>query len=123
MIYPPQPPNRLVGHWIERHRNWTSFILHILGIPPTILGALLCSIYVGLLSVPVFLFALALFLGGYVLQFAGHALEGTDPGEVIFFKRKLGMSYVEFPPGRVPGLSPTATHRQRGQGEAAAAIG
>jgi len=43
-----------------------------------------------------------LFLGGYLLQFAGHALEGTDPGEIIYFKRKLGLPYVEFPPERNP---------------------
>ncbi len=42
--------------------------------------------------------ALALFVGGYLLQFAGHVLEGTDPGEIIYFKRKLGLPYVEFPP-------------------------
>ena len=77
-----------------------SFVLHIIGIPPTILGVLLFSIYSGLFSRPVFIVALALFLGGYLLQFAGHALEGTDPGEIIYFKRKLGMSYVEFPPDR-----------------------
>jgi hypothetical protein len=99
MIYPPLPPNRLVGHWLERHPHPASFILHMIGIPPTILGVLLCSVYLALLSVPVFLLALALFIGGYVLQFAGHALEGTDPGEVIYFKRKLGLPYVEFPPG------------------------
>jgi hypothetical protein len=123
MLYPPQPPNRLVGHWLERHRNRTSFILHILGIPPTILGVLLCSVYVGLLSVPVFLFALALFLGGYALQFAGHALEGTDPGEVIYFKRKLGMPYVEFAPVAAPMPSPPAGPTSRGQGEAAPVVG
>ena len=33
-----------------------------------------------------------------MLQFAGHVLEGTDPGEIIYFKRKLGLPYVEFPP-------------------------
>ena len=100
MVCTPQPPLRLVGHWIERHRDPVSFALHILGIPPTILGVLLFSIYVGLLSRPVFIVALVLFLGGYLLQFAGHALEGTDPGEIIYFKRKLGMPYVEFPRGR-----------------------
>ena len=89
-----------MGHWLDRHRNLTSFFLHIIGIPLTILGVLLFSVYVSLLSVPVFLFALALFLGGYLLQFAGHALEGTDPGEVIYFKRKRGLPYVEFPPAR-----------------------
>ena len=102
MVCSPQPPNRLVKHWIERHRNPISFILHIIGIPPAILGVLLFSIYVGLFSLPVFLVALVLFLGGYLLQFAGHALEGTDPGEIIYFKRKLGLPYVEFPPDRGP---------------------
>jgi hypothetical protein len=102
MVYPPQPPHRLVGHWVERHPNRTSFLLHMIGIPPTILGVLLFSAYIVLLSVPLFLFALALFLGGYLLQFAGHALEGTDPGEIIYFKRKLGLPYVEFPAGRGP---------------------
>ena len=97
MVCTPLPPHRLVSHWIERHRNRVSFLLHIIGIPPTILGVLLFSIYVGLFSRPVFLVALALFVGGYLLQFAGHALEGTDPGEIIYFKRKLGMPYVEFP--------------------------
>jgi hypothetical protein len=33
------------------------------------------------------------------LQFAGHYLEGTDPGEVIYFKRLFGVPYVEFPAG------------------------
>jgi hypothetical protein len=102
MVYPPLPPNRLVGHWIERHPNPTSFILHMIGIPPTILGVLLCPVYLALLSLPLFLFALTLCLAGFALQFAGHALEGTDPGEIIYFKRKLGLPYVEFPPGRGP---------------------
>ena len=43
---------------------------------------------------PVFLVALALFVGGYLIQFAGHLIEGTDPGEIIYFKRKLGLPYV-----------------------------
>lgn len=123
MLYPPQPSSRLVAHWLERHQSPTSFILHILGIPPTILGVLLCSVYLGLLSVPIFLFAVGLFVGGYLLQFAGHALEGTDPGEVIYFKRKLGMPYVEFPPGRVRDAGLTAKPRTQSQGEAAAAAG
>ncbi len=75
----------------------------MLGIPPTIIGVLLMPIYVVLMSVSLFLFALVLFVGGYLVQFLGHALEGTDPGEVIFFKRKLGLPYVEVPPSRKPG--------------------
>ena len=100
MICPPLPPDPLVQGWIARHKGPTSFVLHMLGIPPTIIGVLLMPIYVVLMSVSLFLFALVLFVGGYLVQFLGHALEGTDPGEVIYFKRKLGMSYVDIAPAR-----------------------
>ena len=103
MICPPLPPDPLVQGWIARHRGPTSFVLHMLGIPPTIVGVLLMPIYVVLMSVSLFLFALVLFVGGYLVQFLGHALEGTDPGEVIFFKRKLGLPYVEVPRSRKTG--------------------
>ena len=101
MVCSPQPPSQLVSHWIERHPDRINFLLHIIGIPPTILGVLLFPVYVTLLSLPVLSFALVLFIGGYLLQFAGHWVEGTDPGELIYFKRKLGLTYTEFPPGRV----------------------
>jgi uncharacterized membrane protein YGL010W len=71
----------MVLNWIERHRDPRSFALHVLGIPGTILGVLLMPIYLLLLSFTLFLFALALFVGGYLLQFLGHALDGTEPGE------------------------------------------
>jgi hypothetical protein len=72
----------------------------MIGIPPTILGVLMIPIYLMLRSVPLFLLALAFFVGGYLVQFLGHALEGTDPGEIIMLKRKLGWSYVEIAPHR-----------------------
>jgi len=100
MICPPLPPCRLVENWVERHRNPVSFVLHMIGIPPTLLSLMLIPVYVYCLSVPLFLLALGLFVGGYLVQFLGHALEGTDPGEVIYFKRKLGMSYVDIAPAR-----------------------
>lgn len=96
MLFPPQPLGPLVQNWIIRHRDPLSFTLHILGIPPTILGVLLIPVYLLAGSISLFLFALALFLGGYAIQFLGHAIEGTDPGEVILLKRKLGLPYVEF---------------------------
>ena len=95
MICPPLPPDPNVQGWIARHRGPTNFALHMLGIPPTIVGVLLMPAYLLLMSVSLFLFALVLFVGGYLVQFLGHALEGTDPGEIIYFKRKLGLSYVE----------------------------
>ena len=100
MICPPLSRSRLVDNWVERHRDPTSFILHMIGIPPTILGLLLVPVYVFGASIPTFLVALSSFVGGYLLQFLGHALEGTDPGEIIYFKRKLGLSYVDIAPSR-----------------------
>ena len=55
MICPPQPPAPLVEDWLDRHRDPGSFVLHMIGIPPTILGVLLIPVYVLLLSVPLFL--------------------------------------------------------------------
>jgi hypothetical protein len=52
------------------------------GIPCTILGVLLLPVYVLLVSLPVFLFALILFVGGFLIQFLGHGLDGTEPGEI-----------------------------------------
>ena len=49
-----------------------------------------------------FLLALGLFVGGYLLQFAGHLLEGTDPGEIIYFKRKLGLALRGVPASAAP---------------------
>ncbi len=82
MLFTPQPPAPLVQDWMERHRDLRSFALHLLGIPCTILGVLLLPIYTMLVSLPLFLFALVLFLGGFGLQFLGHALDGSEPGEV-----------------------------------------
>ena len=106
MICPPLTPSRLVENWMERHRHPVSFALHMVGIPPTILGVLLIPVYLYALSFPTFLFAVSLFVGGYLLQFLGHAVEGTDPGEVIYFKRKLGLRYIDVAPPRRPGREP-----------------
>ncbi|GAC1473182.1 MAG: hypothetical protein NVSMB9_21380 [Isosphaeraceae bacterium] len=100
MLPPPLSSSPLVENWLERHRNPLSFVLHMIGIPPTLLGMLLIPVYVYCLSLPTFLFAAALFFGGYLFQFLGHALEGTDPGEIIYFKRKLGLNYVDIAPPR-----------------------
>ncbi|AGA27370.1 Mpo1-like protein [Singulisphaera acidiphila] len=102
MICPPHPPAQLVQGWMARHQDPTSFVLHMIGIPLTILGILMIPIYTYLFSLPVFLFSVVLFVGGYMIQFLGHALEGTDPGEVILLKRKLGWSYVDVAPPRKP---------------------
>lgn len=88
MICPPLPKAPLVEDWMRRHSNRVSFALHILGIPPTIVGVLLVPIYIGLWSFPIFLVALAAFTGGYVLQFAGHWVDNTESGEMRWMKRQ-----------------------------------
>src|SRR4051794_7252273 len=100
MICPPLSPSPLVSEWLERHRHPGSFVLHMIGIPPTILGVLMIPIYVFLISLPLFLVALSLFVGGYLIQFLGHALDRTDPGEIMLLKRKLGRSYDGIAPAR-----------------------
>jgi hypothetical protein len=105
MICPPLPPWRLIQDWIARHRHPMSFVLHMFGIPPTILGVLLIPVYVIQLSIPIFLLALAMFVGGYLVQFLGHLIDGTEPGEIMYLRRKLGWTYPEIAPAPTPGSS------------------
>lgn len=102
MIPSPQPPSPIVNDWIERHRDPRSFLLHLVGIPATILGALLMPVYIVLFSGWVFLLALALFFGGFALQFVGHALDGTEPGELRALRRAVARRRSSFPAGATP---------------------
>ena len=111
MICPPLPHLDLIEDWMARHRNSTSFALHMIGIPPTILGVLLIPVYVMQLSVPIFLLALALFVGGYLVQFLGHAVDGTEPGEIMYLRGRLGWTYSKIPQAATPA---TATGSSRG---------
>ena len=83
---------RFISNYLERHRNLANQILHLAGVPVTF-GA---SVY--FLVVHEWLWAAVCFVGGYLLQFIGHAVEGNDAGEVILVKKLLGLHYVEFGP-------------------------
>src|SRR5437762_602541 len=89
MIAPPLNRPPIVEDWLARHSRPVNFALHILGIPLTLMGVLFIPIYVVLLSLPIFAFSLALFVIGYMIQFLGHALEGTEPGEIFYLRRKI----------------------------------
>src|SRR3954471_12116223 len=89
MICPPLAPSHVVQDWLDRHGRPVSFALHMVGIPMTLIGALMVPIYLYLFSAPVFLFSLSLFVLGYLIQFLGHALEGTEPGEIAYLRKKL----------------------------------
>ena len=84
---------KFLANYLPRHRNRTNRVLHVLGVPLSFVVA------------PILAFAgypwyvhVGCFVGGYCLQFVGHAVEGNDSGEVIFIKRLLGLSYNEYAP-------------------------
>ncbi len=94
MLCPPYQPLPLFEDWLSRHRRPVCFVLHVIGIPPTIIAVLILPIVTALMSFPLFLLALSLFLGGYALQFLGHFLEGTEPGELTFLRKKLARRFL-----------------------------
>lgn len=110
MILPPLAHPPIVLNWLERHAKPVSFGLHMVGIPMTIMGVLLVPVYLAVLSMPIFVLSVSLFAGGYFVQFLGHALEGSEPGEIAFL-RKQGMASlrkrlqkpIAAPPQQTPG--------------------
>ena len=83
---------RFAGNYIERHLHPANQLLHLIGVPMTFV------VSAALLAGGRWPWALAAFVGGYVLQFAGHAIEGNDAGEVVLLNKLLGKPYVEFGP-------------------------
>jgi len=70
-----------VASWRKRHRNTTNFYLHMVGIPACFIAAPV------LLILRQWWVAAALFVGGYVLQFVGHLVEGNNSGEALLLRR------------------------------------
>lgn len=88
------------GNWLLRHQHPLNYWLHVAGIPSAVA------------SLPLFVLApwywgAAALVGGYLLQWAGHRVEGNDVGELIPIKRALGLPTVAVAPGRAAG-SPAA---------------
>lgn len=84
---------RFVVNYVARHRNRANQALHLIGVPTTFVVSVL------LLVDGQAVWAAVAFVGGYVLQFVGHAIEGNDAGEMILIKKILGKPYQEFAPG------------------------
>ncbi len=74
----------LISNWRRRHRNPTSFWLHMIGIPACFIAAPI------LLVSRQWPLAAALFVAGYALQFIGHLVEGNRSGEEMLLRRILG---------------------------------
>lgn len=64
----------------------------MLGIPLAMAGVVL------LFAVEPWYWGAAAFVGGYVLQYIGHRVEGNDVGEWAGIKRMLGLPYVGIAP-------------------------
>ncbi len=73
--------------WLLRHTHPWNYWLHLVGIPMafTSLGWLVWGDYT---------LAAFTFVGGYLLQWIGHLIEGNDVGELIPIKRALGLRVV-----------------------------
>lgn len=84
---------RFMINYVARHQNKANQVLHLVGVPLTFV----CSVVLLILQRPEI--AVAAFVGGYILQFIGHAIEGNDAGELILIKKALGKTYQEFAPG------------------------
>ena len=82
---------RFLKNYLPRHRNRINQALHLFGVPLTFVGTPWCAI-----AGADWYWTAGCFVGGYVLQFAGHAVEGNDAGETVFVKRLLGLPYTEY---------------------------
>ena len=80
-------------NYLPRHRNRLNQVLHLIGVPLTFVGTPLA-----IALTDGWLWPVVCFVAGYGLQFAGHAVEGNDAGEVVFLKKSLGMHYTEYGP-------------------------
>ena len=78
-------------NWLARHQNAFNFWIHMIGIPLAVLG-------VPLLFLAPWYYGVGAIVGGYVLQWLGHRVEGNDVGEFIPFKRLLGLPVVAIAP-------------------------
>jgi hypothetical protein len=68
---------RFLKNYVARHQNPANRALHVVGIPLTFV----VSVVLLIMNHPQW--AGLAFVGGYVLQIVGHAIEGNDPGELI----------------------------------------
>lgn len=89
---------RWIENWLERHQHPVSFWLHMVGIPATIAAVIVAVINTIEADWGRLWIAAWLFLGGYVLQWIGHVIEGNDMGEVIVVKRLLNRPYTAVSP-------------------------
>jgi hypothetical protein len=87
---------RALSNWLERHQHPFNRGIHFIGIPMSLAGVVLLFT----LAWQQWYWGVAAFVGGYVLQWLGHRVEGNDLGEWAAIKRMLGRPYVAVAPPR-----------------------
>ncbi|SFI47781.1 Mpo1-like protein [Planctomicrobium piriforme] len=85
---------RFLHNYALRHQHPVNQLLHLVGLPVTFVLPVIF-----LVQERPWWWALTSFVVGYALQFAGHAVEGNDAGEVILVKKLLGMPYTDIVQG------------------------
>ena len=70
-------------NWMIRHQHQVSIALHVVGIPACFIATPI------LLVMQLWWWAAGAFVGGYALQFIGHAIEGNQSGEEILLRKLL----------------------------------
>ena len=72
--------NEFMKKWLDRHKHPIDIALHIIGIPMTfIAGMIVIKGYV--------LSGILCFVLGYVFQYIGHVIEGSEMGELMIFQK------------------------------------
>jgi hypothetical protein len=87
-----------LANWFQRHQHPASLALHAIGIPLAIAALVLAIVQLVHGQWDLWWRPAALLVGGYVLQWIGHAIEGNDMGELILFKKLAGKDYVAISP-------------------------
>ena len=81
---------RFLKNYADRHRHPLNQLFHVIGLPTTFALPV-----VFLVQERPGWWAFAAFIAGYAMQFAGHAIEGNDAGEIILVKKILGMPSID----------------------------
>ena len=89
---------RWLRNWRDRHQHPASIVLHVVGIPLTILAVVVAIWQLTEDRWDLWYRPVVLLVVGYGLQWLGHLLEGNDMGEVILLKRLLGRPFTAVSP-------------------------
>lgn len=83
----------LWADWRIRHQHPVSLGLHAIGIPLTVAAVILAVAQLLDWRWDLWWRPTVLLVGGYLLQWVGHRLEGNTMGELILVNKMLGRPY------------------------------